>query len=62
MRMYRRAERVQVRMGNDLPPVSGEISCPPVLAQGTGSHPVVAQSSDASQRAQTQRVVRRRWW
>jgi hypothetical protein len=58
MRVYRRAERVQIRLGNDLPPVSGEISCPPVIAQGTGSHAVVA--SKRRRDDETQRVVRRR--
>jgi hypothetical protein len=59
MRVYRRAERVQVRMGNDLLPVSGEIVCaPPVVAQGTGSHAVVA--SKPRRDDETQRVVRRR--
>jgi hypothetical protein len=58
MRVYRRAERVQVRMGNVLPPVSGEIRCPPVLAQGTGPHAIVA--SEPARDDETQRVVRRR--
>lgn len=41
MRMYRRAERVQVRVGNVLPDVSGEICTPPVLAAGTGTFEVI---------------------
>lgn len=41
MRMYRRAERLQVRVGNVLPVVHGEICARPVLAAGTGSHEIV---------------------
>jgi hypothetical protein len=43
MRMYRRAERVQIRVGNVLPDVAGEICTPrpAVLAAGTGSHEIV---------------------
>ncbi len=41
MRMYRRAERVLIRVGNVLPDVSGEICTPPVLAAGTGTFQVI---------------------
>lgn len=41
MRMYRRAERVQIRVGNVLPVVHGEICPQPILAVGTGPHEVV---------------------
>lgn len=60
MRMYRRAERVQIRVGNVLPDVAGEICTrPAVLAAGTGSHEIV--EDPAWDREVTAiRVVRRR--
>jgi hypothetical protein len=41
MRLYRRADRTQYRLGNSLPDVSGEIMVPAQLAEGTGTHQTV---------------------
>ena len=38
MRSYPRPARLQFRLGNVLPDVSGEIEVPSELAQGTGTH------------------------
>jgi hypothetical protein len=38
MRLYPRSDRLQLRLGNVLPDVSGEIEAPAELGQGTGTH------------------------
>ncbi|NVB83044.1 MAG: hypothetical protein HOV81_31995 [Kofleriaceae bacterium] len=60
MRMYRRAERIQIRDGNVLPDVAGEICTrPAVLAAGTGAHEIV-EDPDWDRDVTAVRVVARR--
>jgi hypothetical protein len=64
MRVYRRAERVQIRLGNILPEVSGEISSPSILAAGTGVHPIFEAATGSRWNLErpsvSRHVVRRR--
>lgn len=58
MRVYRRADRVETRLGNILPEVSGEISSPSILAAGTGVHPILEEATGSRWNLERPRVSR----